>query len=524
MKRPWVGMGWTIGMAACMCMASLWLCAQENGSDVPARPSVASADISGDVRALREMVEELRNETRDSRAEVQQLRQELQNTRAMLEQLTASRTAIIGVTPEAAAASVPRPTQSEEAPLAARVEKLEDAASLLTAKVDDQYRTKVEAGAKYRVRLSGIVLLNAFHNHGTADNFDTPSVATPLPWFSPSGFGATLRQSEVGVEVFGPELAGARTSASVKLDFAGGMPPAPNGVVFGYARMQTAALHMDWEHTSIIAGQDSLFLAPQSPTSFASLATPAFAYAGNLWGWIPQIRVEQRFDLTPQQKITLQAGILDNLVWERPSDSYSRVPGPGEQSGQPAYGLRAAWAHALSSDRELHFGTAGYYSRQDWSFDRYVDGWAGIGEWQIPLAAQWTITGEFYRGRGAGGLGAAIGRTVLYGVAPAYGATPLRGADSAGGWTQLKWKLTPKLEFNGAVAEDDLFSRDVRGFASEADNGIILGRNRGALGNVVFRPRSNLLVAMEYKRLRSFPVYEPSLVTNQINLAMGILF
>ena len=89
----------------------------------------------------------------------------------------------------------------------------------------------------------------------------------------------------------------------------------------------------------------------------------------------------------------------------------------------------------------------------------------------------------------------------------------------------MKWQITPKLELNGAFAEDDLFSTDVRGFAADADNnGPILGRNRGALGNVVLRPRSDLVLSAEYRRLRSFPVYEPSLVTNQINLAMGILF
>jgi hypothetical protein len=136
-----------------------------------------------------------------------------------------------------------------------------------------------------------------------------------------------------------------------------------------------------------------------------------------------------------------------------------------------------------------------------------------------------TLSGEFYRGRGVGGLGAGIGRAVLFGGDPFSASTSIRGLDSAGGWAQLKVQLTPKLELNGVFAEDDAFASDIRGFAVDTNNfTTILGRNRGALGNVVYRPRSDLLLSAEFRRLHSFPVYSNAAVTNQINLAMGILF
>jgi len=510
-------------------VAWLWMASSALPGQTSAPATAEQNDISGQVRELRTMVEDLREEGRESRAEIEQLRLELQSTRAALERFAPgnqTQPATVAASPQTSATVPSGAVQpATQDALASRVERLEDSTALLAAKVDEQHQTKIEAAGKYRVRLSGIVLMNAFHNHGTADNFDFPSFAEALPGTSPSGFGATLRQSEIRLEVFGPNIAGAKTSANVHLDFAGGLTWAPNGVSFGDARLKTASLRLDWEHTSVVAGQDQLFISPLSPTSFASLATPAFAYAGNLWGWIPQIRFDRRFDLTGAQKISVQAGIMDNLVWEKPPDPYNRTPGPGEQSGQPSYAVRTAWSHAVRDDREIGLGASGYYSRQDWSYDRYVDGWAGTADWHVPLISGWTLSGEFYRGRGAGGLGAAMGRTVLYGASPVYGAAPIRGADSAGGWSQLKWQITPKLELNGAFGEDDLFSTDVRGFAADADNnGPILGRNRGALGNVVLHPRSDLVLSAEYRRLRSFPVYEPSLVTNQINLAMGILF
>jgi len=409
--------------------------------------------------------------------------------------------------------------------LGSRVQKLEESTQLLGSKVDEQYQTKVETATKYRARLSGIVLMNAFHNVGASDNLDFPNFAQPVPAGSPqSSFGATLRQTELGLEIFGPTLAGAKSSAHIEFDFAGGFPSTPNGVNFGIARMRTASLRLDWNNTSIIAGQDSLFFSPLSPTSFASLATPAFAYAGNLWGWIPQLRVEHRFDLPNQQTVTLQGGILDNLDWEPPFNEYFRSPQAGERSGRPAYAVRSAWSRPVF-EHPLSFAVAGYYSRQNWTWDRYVDAWAGMTDWQIPVLRRLTLSGEFYRGRGVGGLGAGIGRAVLFGGSPYSPSSSIRGLDSAGGWGQLKFQLTPKLELNGTFAEDNAFARDVRGFAVDANNFVtILGRNRGALGNLVYRPRSDLLLSAEFRRLHSFPVYSNASITNQINLAMGILF
>jgi hypothetical protein len=518
--------------------------AQESASTRPASPQneatlTALEDLQEQVRQLRALVEEVRTENSESRTEMQKLRQELRGTRELLMSSTA-----VGLSGELSATAAepkqaPRPeAQTESAGagnsppstqntsrLDSRVQKLEEATQLLGSKVDEQYQTKVETASKYHARLSGIVLMNAFRNHGASNNLDFPDFAQPNRPGSPtSSFGATLRQSEIGLEIFGPTLAGAKSSANIQLDFAGGFPSTPNGVNFGIARLQTGSFRLDWQHTSVVAGQDTLFVSPLSPTSFASLATPAFAYAGNLWGWTPQIRVEHRFNFSDQQTVTVQAGILDNLNWEPPYDQFSRTLQAGERSGQPAYGIRASWSRPVF-DHPLSMGVAGYYGRQNWTWDRYVDSWAGMADWQIPLLRRLTLWGEFYRGRGIGGLGAGIGRAVVFGGDPGSATTPIRGLDSAGGWSQLKLQLMSKLEINGVFAEDNAFASDVRGFATDQNNFItILGRNRGGLGNIIYRPRSDLLFSAEFRRLRSFPVYGNSSVTNQVNLAMGILF
>jgi len=517
--------------AAAFFLLSTCIGAQEGKPPATAQPEEATLrELDSQVRELRAVIEQMRAENAQSRAEMRQLRQELQDTRKQLAPLAASSNpgpSSSAATPYSGNPAQTAATASPAADLGSRVQKLEESTQLLGSKIDEQYQTKVETAGKYRARLSGIVLMNAFRNVGASDNLDFPNYAQqpPMPGTSQASFGATLRQTEIGLEIFGPMLAGAKSSANVVFDFAGGFPATNNGVSFGIARMQTASLRLDWKNTSVIAGQDTLFISPLSPTSFASLATPAFDNAGNLWGWTPQLRVEHRFDLPNQQTLTLQGGILDNLDWETPANSFTRSATSGESTGQPAYAMRTAWSRPVF-DHPLTFGVAGYYGRQDWAFGRYVDAWAGMTDWQIPLVRRLSLSGEFYRGRGVGGLGAAIGQTILWGGNPLDPTTPIHGVDSAGGWSQLKFQLTPKLEINGVYAEDNAFASHIRGFSTDADNfgTPILGRNRGALGNLVYRPRSDLLLSAEFRRLHTFPVYDSASVTNQVNLSMGILF
>src|SRR5580658_3008174 len=334
--------------AAAFVLLSAYSPAQQGASATASQPADGSLrELDSQVRELRALVEQMRTENAQSRAEMQELRQELQDTRKLLAPLAAAANAAPATSvPAESAASLSQDSSDTAATtalgatdLGSRVQKLEESTQLLGSKIDEQYQTKVETAAKYRARLSGIVLMNAFHNVGGSDNLDIPDYAQPVAPGSPQGsFGATLRQSEIGLEIFGPTVGGAKSSANLQFDFAGGFPSTPNGVNFGLVRLQTASVRLDWQHTSVIGGQDSLFISPLSPTSFASLATPAFAYAGNLWGWTPQLRVEHRFNLSDQQTLTWQGGILDNLDWEPPYNPYFRTATAGESSGQPAYG------------------------------------------------------------------------------------------------------------------------------------------------------------------------------------------
>jgi len=480
----------------------------------------ALQELQGQVRELKDMVLHLQQQTVASRAEITRLREELETHRAT--SAAAGENASIDEQSPAYAASTT--TQLEQ-----RLDHVEEEQQLLSGKIDDQYQTKVESASKYRIRLSGIVLFNLFGNSGTVDNQDVPTWAQPAnPGSSSGSVGATMRQSIIGLEAFGPDLWGARTSANINLDFGGGFPATNNGVDDGLVRLRTAAVRLDWKSTSVVAGQDQLFLAPQSPTSFASLIVPPLSYAGNLWAWTPQLRVEHRFALTDDSTVTLQGGLLDSLDGEPPNDGYYvwyRTPTAGEQSRQPAYATRAAYSHPLFG-QTFTIGAGAYYSRQNWGYGRMVDGWAGTMDLNLPLGRRFALSSAFYRGQAIGGLNAALGRSVLFNGVLSNSGTEVIPLSDVGGWGQLKFRATPKLEFNGAFGQDSPFASDVRYFGEQVNSyaSPYFTANRSAFGNVIYRPRSDLLLSMEYRRLRTFTIYDNSYEAGQLNMSLGVLF
>lgn len=485
-------------------------------------------DLQDKVRTLTSQLEELRASQRRAQTETSELRAELQLTKTQLTSRTASANSDNSFAlPSEAASALPissRQTEPiQEHPVADRLAKIEENQELMTAKINEQSQTKVESGSKYRVRLSGMILLNLFGNQGAVDNLDFPHLAFASQSSDSQAFGGSLRQSQIGVDAFGPDVGGARTSAHVAFDFAGGFASTQNGVSMGLVRLRTGTIRMDWANTSVVAGQDYLFFAPLSPTSLASLAIPELSYAGNLWSWTPQVRVEHRVQLSGASKLLFEAGVLDSFTGEIPV-GFTRAATWGEESGQPAYAGRVAWSHHAFG-RDLTIGVGGYYGRLKLGFGRNVDSWAGTTDVTLPIGRFFDVTGEFYRGRAVGGLSGGIGQTILLSGQLADPRTTIRGLDSMGGWIQLKFKPRANFEFNGAVGQDNPFAGELRRFpATQNFYGVLWSRNLSPFVNFIYQVRSDVLFSAEYRRLQTALLDSGSSSSNHVSLSLGYIF
>jgi hypothetical protein len=476
--------------------------------------------LQAQVQDLHAQVSDLRAQQLSTKAESEALRKELDQAKSQLLAMTASPSSEMPVQEVTVAPG--RTSMMEE-----RIKRIEENQQLADSKIAEQSQTKVESGSKYRLRFKGIVLLNMFENRGTVDNTDFPLLAeNPQSQFMSSGasFGGSLRQSQIGIEAFGPTIAGAQTSASVQFDFSGGFPEVPNGASFGIMRLRTGTVRLDWPKTSVVAGQDTLFFVPNSPTSLATLAVPALAYSGTLWNWAPQIRVEHKFAVSESGTFLIQGGILDSFSGDTPATPYLREPTWGESSGQPAYAGRVSWTQGVHG-QNLILGAGGYYGRQAWGFGRHVDGWAGTVDAALPLGAKFELTTEFFRGRAIGGLGGGIGQSVLWNTPLTDPTTEVYGLNSLGGWTQLKYKATSKLQLNGAYGLDNPYAGELRKHGGNTTYyPVPLSKNESGFVNFIYQPRSDIVFSMEYRRIKTFTLDQGANVANIANFSVGYLF
>ena len=454
-------------------------------------------------------------------------RQQLDQSQQQIIQLQAELAAVrrqLASRQDTASASVPPDPSPVQTATSSSSQPMEERQQTVEAQVKVLDQTKVETGSKYPVRLTGLILFNGFINHGSVDNIDLPSIATrQTPGTSDGSAGASLRQTILGIEADGPRIAGARTSADVSFDFFGGIAYSNYGTASGIVRMRTGSINLDWSRDSVQFGMVPPLISPLIPTSYATVAEPGMAWAGNLWSWAPQLRIGHRFPVSDDKRLMAEFGL-----WDPSSSGYNtsdvfRAPSAGEQTKQPGYEGRLSFGS--DSERRFQAGVGGYYSRQTYG-SANNDAWAFTADWRIPMAHRFELSGEGYRGRSLGGLGGGVYKDVIFGTDPISGATVWRGLNDIGGWTQFKSRFSQSLEANATIGQDNGFASDFHAVVlpATASPTALRARNRMLVGNVIFRPKTYLIFSPEYRRIWTWPIAGNGSTANIFTLSVGYQF
>lgn len=450
------------------------------------------------------MLSEVREELKDSRQQVEDLKREVTELK---DELAAS-----------------TQTASGADALKSAVDDLRDDQQVLKSEVKTLDQTKVGTESRYPIRLNGMILFNSYVVDGAVDNPILPLIALPrtAQWVHHS-MGATLSQTELGLTASGPTLWNARTSADIAVDFfnTGNYTTIPPPLAMNL-RLRTVDANIDWTNTRVSAGLQTPLITPLSPTSFATVGVPALAWSGNLWTWLPQASVAYRRSFTDSSRGVFAFGLLDPQAGDVVGQAYGIV----RRNLQPGYEGRVAyeWGH---SDRPYELGGNGYYTRQLYygsgtTSNTKLDFWAATADWRVPLPRIAELSGEFYRGRGIGDLGGGTFKNTV----TEYGEEYTTGLNSTGGWSQLKFRITPTLEANAFWGEDSARARDVRNQVAivNAAPYLYLTRNENVVANLIYRPKTYLVFAGEYRYLKSWYTYGPARESQTVDLTMGYLF
>jgi hypothetical protein len=501
------------GLLACVILGSVVLARAQQKAEV--HPS--NEELGQKIAALSAALTETQEQLDQSQRRMQQLQRELDEVRHQM--------AAAGDQPAAPLSTAPSSLPEQSTATVEEREQTTEAA----VKVLDQ--VKVESASRYPVKLTGLILFNGFLNRGFPDQVDLPAVALqPTATSGKGSLGGSLRQTVFGVEAQGPHVLNARTSANIYFDFFDGVAYTSYGTSAGVVRMRTAEISLDWQNDTLEAGLEAPLISPLSPTSYATVAEPSLAGAGNLWTWAPQLRYLHQLAMNKDDRLQFEFGL-----WDPPSAGYNpiqlfRPASPGELSEQPAYESRVSYAAPGSKGAEA--GIGGYYDRQAYpgyagsNYTDHLDAWASTADWRVPVARWLEFSGEGYRGRAIGGLGGGVYKDVVAGSSPVSGLPVLQGLNAAGGWAQFKTRFTEELESNAAMGLDDGFSRDFHAVVlpATATPAQLRARNRMFVGNLVYRPKTYIILSPEYRRIWSWPIATSVNTLNVYTLSVGFEF
>jgi hypothetical protein len=503
-------------------------------------PAHSARAQTANQESLAQRIQQLTDAMARTQAQVDQSQRELDEMRKQLSELQSelagAGAATVAPQPPAPAPQ-PSSTSSEAPPesTAAAIQDLRERQAVEESAIATHDQSKVESESKYPVKLTGMLLLNGFVNTGAVDSAATPSVALP----GSGSVGASVRQTILGIDARGPHLFGARSFADLRVDFWGSTAPSTSTASYsGYLntnaallRLRTAHAGLNWDQIQVYFSLDRPIISPEEPTSLTAVAEPALAWSGNLWTWNPQAGITGNLARAGSRGVQLQAALID--VGDAPltplaAPSATSPPAPpssAEQSSRPGVEARIA---VLGSDREEgrnHFGIGGYFAPHKSSLGRSYDSWAATLDTRLLLFAHLEFTGSAYRGLALGGLGGGGYKDFAYSPNPYTGGYYSRALDDAGGWAQLKEKVSERLQFNAAYGMDNVFAYDLRRYFAPGGSMIQnLARNRTFTGNVIYSPSAYLLFSLEYRRLESVPVIGLPAQSNIIGVGAGYKF
>jgi len=429
---------------------------------------------------------------------------ELQKSLAALEQRLAKEGQTTSTKQLAGTPVVPSPPAQDD--------DLRERQAMLENQIATIDQDKVESDSKYPVKIDGLILFNGFVNTSQVDQAASPTTAIA----GGGSTGASLRQSILGIDARGPSLAGGATHADLRVDFSGSATQTNYADAGGLLRLRTAHATLDWAHTQAFIEIDRPIISPNTPTSLVALAEPALAWSGNLWTWCPQVGVSHTLDIGGSSHLALEAALID--VPDPPVSTSTATVSQSERSRWPGSEVHLGLlGKEGATGPEL--GVGGYFSPHKTAGGVEYNAWAATLDFHMQLPMGLETSGSFYRGLALGGLGGGGYKDYIFGDGETE---PL---DDIGGWAQLKKHAGPRLEFNGAVGMDNVFSGELREYTSEYSTGYQnLARNLTFFANAIYSPSAYLLFSLEVRRITTTPVTGASVDSDAIGIAAGYKF
>ncbi len=350
----------------------------------------------------------------------------------------------IAVAPVRVSAQKPDSTKAALDSLTARIERAEETIELLKQQLAAQGESAVKTKSGMTLEFNGRILMNAFANTRRVNNADVPTTVRPDTATSVpnGGAGIEIRQTTLGIALTAPNVLGATFLGDLDLDFFGGQVANIGGRTMPLIRLRTARAILTWPRAELLIGQEQPLVSNLNPVSLAGVGTPDFTAAGNLWYWMPQVRLS--LDRPGKVRLGVQGAIIAPMTGETVG-TFDTDFDAAERSRRPFLEgrVRLRWG---PEDEQAEVGIGVHHGWITPARGTTLTNHALTADALIPIGKKLEFRGEAFTGRGMRVLGGGqVGQ--LYG-------TDGDVISGSGGWAQVNMKPTARVIVGAGIGVD----------------------------------------------------------------------
>jgi hypothetical protein len=299
----------------------------------------------------------------------------------------------------------------------------------------------------------------------------------------------TANQTRLGLNLSGPDVAGAKTAGKVEMDFYG-LGGAENK---GNLMMRLGYFELTWTdlNLSLLAGQAWDIFAPLLPDA---VNYPVFEFFGEIGYRHPQLRLSETIKLGEKASLIAKAAASRNMGHAVPANGLDS----GTESGFPAVQGSVTFSSPLWTAAPATLCLSGVWSREQYdtnaaAYDpKIYPAWGGAVDVQLPLADGVSCKGSVWKGANI--------ETYMAGVGQGLNLVGQESVESQGGWVELCTGPWAGVKVNAGAAIDTTRYDQIPDVTPASS---WRTQNTAIFANAFYNLTANVVLALEVSQLRT---------------------
>jgi len=365
---------------------------------------------------------------------------------------------------------------------------------------------KMEVGkvtSSFDITLYGYIKVDAIYDSQATVIGDLGFFVKPkIDGESDNEFNMTARETRLGLKIGGPTVYDGKLSARIEIDFYG-RSDSENGY---HPRLRLGYIDWAFEDWSMRFGQDwetFITVAPKT-VNFDTMADK-----GALGLRRAQARLTKNFNLSDTSSIFVKAAAATTIAPDENQDGQA----DGKDSGVPTFQYNLGYMGKILTEKKSRMSVSGHYGTETYHYEgrvdsKNVDTWSVIGSLHMPIVDKVTLAGTIWTGSNLD--------TYFGGVGQGINSETLEGIGASGGWVQLMYFPTEKLNVNLSYGIDDPDNEDLN--AGMRSKNTVYGVN----GYYSFTKA--LIGCLEFQRIATEYYTMDEAVDNRFQAAMKYVF